>query len=276
MKLARITVYPLKSVAGTDLAASHVDPLGLRGDRRWAVIDPNGHVLTRRELPRLAMVNAVSTPDGLSLSYEGERLDVPFPAGHHRDIEILRKPLSGVEDAGNFASHFLSSALDRETRLVYFPDSAERAVSASYAPPGHFTSLTDGYPILITTTVSLAETNAELAAPVQMRRFRPNIVIDGDFAPWEEDTWRVIRIGSTILRIVKPCERCVMVTQDPDTGEQTDPKEPLATLRRIHKAANGKIIFGQNAIVEEEGEIVLGDRVEILERSRSNLLDLKR
>jgi uncharacterized protein YcbX len=64
-----------------------------------------------------------------------------------------------------------------------------------------------------------------------------------------------------------------MTTQDPMTGERTgDGREPLATLRRIHRASNGKIMFGQNAVVEQQGKMTLGDEVEILETGPTNLI----
>lgn len=275
MKLARISTYPVKSLTGTDLAAARIGPWGLEGDRRWAVVYPNGTVATRRELSDLAQLSAVETSHGISISFEGARLDVPFPEGAKVSAKVFSTVIDGVEDAGNYASHFLSSALKREVRLVFFPQTAQREVSRAYAGVGHFTALSDGYPVLLTTFASLAELNAELKSPVEMLRFRPNIVVSGDFAPWAEDTWRRIRIGSAVFRIVKPCERCVMTTQDPTTGIQTDPREPLATLGRIHRAANGKIIFGQNLVVEEEGDIVLGDEIEVLESGTSNLMDFK-
>ncbi|ATG48684.1 sulfurase [Celeribacter ethanolicus] len=276
MKLARITTYPVKSLTGSDHAAVKVQPIGIEGDRRWAVVYPNGIVATRRELPRMANLSAVCTSYGISISFEGARLDVPFPSGAPSSVKVFSCLIEGVEDAGNYASHFLSSALEREVRLVWFPETARRPVSRAYAGEGYFTAFSDGYPLLLTTMASLAELNAELAAPVEMQRFRPNVVIAGDIEPWSEDTWRVIRIGSAVFRVVKPCERCVMITQDPQTGEQTHPREPLATLGRIHRAVTGKIIFGQNLVVEEEGSIVLGDEVEVLERGPSNMLDPKR
>ncbi|WP_417263724.1 MOSC domain-containing protein [Celeribacter sp.] len=276
MKLARITTYPVKSLTGTDHAAVKVQFMGIAGDRRWAVVYPNGKVATRRELPHMAHLNAVDTETGVSISFEGSRLDVPYPSGAAVSVRVFSTQVDDVEDAGNYASHFLSSALEREVRLVYFPDHARRSVDRIYAPDGHYTALSDGFPLLLTTQASLAELNAELASPVEMRRFRPNVVIAGDIEPWSEDTWRVLRIGSTVLRIVKPCDRCVMITQDPQSGEQTHPHEPLATLRRIHRSVSGKIIFGQNMVVEEEGNMVLGDEVEILETGPSNLLDPKR
>ncbi|WP_417239976.1 MOSC domain-containing protein [Celeribacter halophilus] len=276
MKLARITTYPVKSLTGTDHASAHVQGLGLAGDRRWAVVYPDGQVATRRELPNMAHLNAVSTDWGVSISFGGSSIDVPFPSGAPVSVKVFSTQIEGVEDAGNYAAHFLSSALERGVRLVYFPDHARRPVDHSYAPEGHFTALSDGFPLLLTTEASLAALNESLEAPVTMRRFRPNLVISGEIAPWSEDTWRVVRIGSAVFRVVKPCERCVMTTQDPDTGEQTHPREPLATLGRLHRSARGKIIFGQNLIVDKEGDIALGDEVEVLETGPSNLLEPKR
>ncbi len=272
MKLARITTYPVKSISGMDLAAAQVTRWGLEGDRRWAVVYPSGVVATRRELPRLALVSAVPTPHGISLSFEGERLDVPLPERAPVSVKVFSSQIDGVQDAGNFAAHFLSCALETEVRMVYFPDDAQRRVDPRYATDPHFTALADGFPILLTTTASLDALNAALEHPVEMRRFRANLVVAGDFEPWAEDSWRVLRIGRTVMRVVKPCERCVMTTQDPSTGERRHGNEPLATLRRLHRSDRGKIIFGQNVIVEDPGEVVLGDDVEILESGPSNLL----
>ncbi len=273
MKLSRITSYPVKSLNGSDLAIASVEKMGVAGDRRWAVVHNNGKLATRRDLPALASLNAVDTDYGISISFDGERFDVPFPSDAQTEVTLFKEVISNLQDAGNYAAHFLSSALKREVRLVYFPDAAKRNVDKVYAPDGHTTGLSDGFPILLATTPSLHELNAELERPVEMRRFRPNLVVNGDFEPWAEDTWKRIKIGSVILRRVKPCERCVMILQDPLTGEQTDDREPMATLRRLHRSSIGKTIFGQNMVVEQTGTLVLGDQVEVLERAQSNLYD---
>ena len=58
--LTRITVYPLKSGAGIDLDTSDVKPCGLRGGRRWMVIDADGVCVTARERPRMMRIRARS------------------------------------------------------------------------------------------------------------------------------------------------------------------------------------------------------------------------
>jgi uncharacterized protein YcbX len=52
-----------------------------------------------------------------------------------------------------------------------------------------------------------------------------------------------------------PCARCAITTRDPDTGEEIDPYEPLRTLQRFHRARNGKAMFGQYLIPDNEGTV---------------------
>jgi len=98
---------------------------------------------------------------------------------------------------------------------------------------------------------------------VDMRRFRPNIVVEG-LAPWEEDGWRKLRIGAQYFDIVKPCSRCVLTTVDPDTGIKDTGLQPLRTLSGFRKTADG-VIFGQNAIHESPGIIHVDDSVTVIE-----------
>jgi uncharacterized protein YcbX len=61
-----------------------------------------------------------------------------------------------------------------------------------------------------------------------MLRFRPNLVIEGSEA-YAEDSWKRIRIGDVEFRVVKPCARCILTTIDPQTGERSADREPLAS-----------------------------------------------
>ena len=69
-----------------------------------------------------------------------------------------------------------------------------------------------------------------------------------------------------MLRLIRPCIRCVTTTVDQATGLAG--KEPLATLATFRRAEGG-VIFGQNAVHERGGRIRLGDPVEVLEFSAS-------
>ncbi|MFD2780939.1 MOSC domain-containing protein [Novosphingobium pokkalii] len=95
-----------------------------------------------------------------------------------------------------------------------------------------------------------------------MARFRPNLVIAGAAAAFAEDGWQGLRIGGVTLRLVKPCTRCVITTQDPETGA-ADSREPLATLRKMGRLWQRQPIFGVNAIPDGTGDVAVGDRVEL-------------
>ncbi|WP_404814087.1 MOSC domain-containing protein [Kitasatospora fiedleri] len=115
--------------------------------------------------------------------------------------------------------------------------------------------MADGFPLLLTTTASLDELNARIAADhpddprkgaaLPMERFRPNLVVSGT-APWAEDGWRRIRVGGLEFRVAKPCGRCVVTTTDQETGERRGP-EPLRALGRHHRFGQ-KLVFGQNLV----------------------------
>ena len=82
--------------------------------------------------------------------------------------------------------------------------------------------------------------------PVDVRRFRPNIVIEGaDIAFAERDWTRLTTNLGEVLPLVKPCERCVIPTRDPDTLERSP--EVMSALKEWCRI-EGRIIFGQNAI----------------------------
>jgi uncharacterized protein YcbX len=95
-----------------------------------------------------------------------------------------------------------------------------------------------------------------------MNRFRPNLVVAG-CSPYDEDTWKIIEIGSLHLHVVKPCSRCVITTIDQSTAEAG--KEPLRTLA-TYRRKEEKVFFGQNAVHVNETKIEVKDR--ILVRSR--------
>lgn len=111
---------------------------------------------------------------------------------------------------------------------------------------------------------SLRDLQQRCPAGVQVEQFRPNIVVSGATA-WEEDNWKVIRIGEVIFDVAKPCSRCIFTTVSPEKGQKHPSGEPLATLQTFRTAPdNGDVDFGLNLIARNSGVIRVGDEVEVL------------
>ena len=66
--------------------------------------------------------------------------------------------------------------------------------------------------------------------------------------------------------MAKRCDRCVLTTVDPRTGEPHPEREPLLTLSRYRRDRALGILFGVNLIPRGEGVLHAGDPVEVLER----------
>jgi len=263
LTLSEIVIYPTKSLRGVAVAEAVVEPRGLRGDRRWMVVDATELFVTQRALPRMALVEALLCEQGgLDLAAPGmSPLHVAeTAAGRVRQVTIWRDTVA-AHDGGDEAAAWLTAFLGRPCRLVQMPMSTERAVSPAYGQPGDIVSFADGYPFLLIGQASLDDLNTRLASPLPMRRFRPNLVIAGA-EPFAEDRWTRICIDDIVFRVVKPCARCTIPTVDPDAGEFAG-KEPLRTLATFRKVGS-KVLFGQNVIAEGVGMLHIGAQVKIL------------
>ncbi|MEU6400767.1 MOSC N-terminal beta barrel domain-containing protein [Streptomyces cinnamoneus] len=263
-------VHPVKSVAGTAPDEVAVEPWGLSGDRRWALIDPEGTVITQRRHPRLALASArpvgggriaVTAPDMAELVVE-----VPEP-GPLEPVSLFGKKVETVV-AARAATDWFSAFLGVPVRLVHLDDPAvRRPVDPDYALPGETVSLADGYPLLLTTLASLDALNSLIAAgdhpeegPLPMNRFRPNVVVSGAEA-WAEDGWQRLAIGDALFRGARECGRCVVTTTDQRTAERG--REPLKTLAR-HRRIGKSLAFGRLLVPLRQGTLHVGDEVRIL------------
>ncbi len=255
--------YPIKSTFGEWLTTSFVSPLGLPFDRAWMVADATGHMVTGRTDPALVQVIAQVGMDGLTLRAPGRedlfvasnQFQVPAPASVWRD-EFDAKAGSANADA------WLSEFLGKSVRLLYCGEQPNRRMRSQ---PDQALTFADGYPLLLIGQGSLDELNRRVGRELSMRRFRPNLVVAGA-GPFAEDDWKKIRIGEVVFSIEKPCERCVFTTVDPQTGEKSTDQEPLRTLAKFRKTSAG-VLFGQNMVACNAGQIERGMDVEILEIS---------
>jgi uncharacterized protein YcbX len=264
MLLTRIRVHPVKSLGGLDVRSARVEPWGLAADRRWAVIDENGRKVTARE--RNQMLGLRVEPlagGGVLLGSETSaplRVDVPtdaapIPVGVSRQGTAL--------PAGAEADEWLSTRIGQAVRLVWQPDPTVRSVSDEHGGlDGDRMSLADAGPLLLTTEASLAALNAwtdEGAPELDMLRFRPNVVVDGD-EPFAEDEWGFVTLGDVRFRVAAGCDRCMMTGIDPVTLQRG--LEPIRTLSK-YRRRDGKTWFGVLLVPQGVGEIAVGDAVSI-------------
>jgi uncharacterized protein len=268
-RITGLFLYPVKSLRGCVVPQAEMDELGLVGDRRFLVVDPQGKHLTQRSLPRMARISTRLADNRLTLSTEESgSFSVPTtsdPAAALRVVSVWNSEGLRAEDCGEKVSAWLSNFLGLTCYLVRIGPAFVRPVLKSTARPGDLVTFADAFPFLLISEASLATLNDRIVEnhgePVPMNRFRPNFVIDGCDA-FAEDSWSRVRIGQTVFRNGGPCARCIMTTTDQLTGERGhEPLKTLASFRRDPQEPSS-VNFGSNLIHESKhGRVQLGDVV---------------
>ncbi|HEU5057148.1 MAG TPA: MOSC N-terminal beta barrel domain-containing protein [Kofleriaceae bacterium] len=218
--------YPVKSMAGEPLEDSQLSWHGLAGDRRWAFVRDGQQRsgfpwLTMRERPQLARY----------------RPRFAEPGEPDRSTTLVRTPAGGELDV---VDPDLAAELGGGVRVI----KQDRGVF-------------DTFPISLITAETIAALGARVGAELDVRRFRPNLLVAaGGSGEFPEDGWvgAVLQIGGARIRIDKRDQRCVMVNIDPTTTER-DP----AILRAI--AAERDACLGVYASTVQPGRVAVGDPV---------------
>jgi uncharacterized protein YcbX len=223
--VAQLWRYPVKSMQGERLPAVEIHGDGVDGDRRWGVRDERtGRVLTGRREARLLEAAArlaaggepvIDLPDGTVVVGAGEATDTVLSDWLARPVRLVEAGVHGG-------------------RAEYFADPTDDASEAIEwtMPPERFV---DAMPLLVMTTASLrAGAALHPAGEWDVRRFRPNVLLDAAGDGWLEDDWcgRVVRIGEVDVVPQQPCIRCTMVTR-PQPGLTRD-LDIYRTLARHH------------------------------------------
>jgi uncharacterized protein len=262
--ISQLVVYPIKSCAGVPVRESLLLETGLEFDRAWMVVDADGHFLTQRELPRMALVQPqlkhfdmiLRAPGMLALHVKLDEVEGPVRVSVWND-EVA------AFDMGAVAAQWFTDFLGRPARLVRFDPDHKRPSNPKWT--GDIEALnqfSDGYPVLVISEASLAQFNEKRVlrgeAPAEMARFRPNIVLASaasadEIAPHDEDRINAMQIvtdeGTAVLKLVKPCPRCPIPNVDPVTAESSPAVGDLLQSYRKNPILDGAVTFGMNAIV---------------------------
>ena len=270
-RIARLFVYPIKSCAGIELTETLLTETGLDLDRAWMVVDEEGEFLSQREAPRMALIQPAFKRGGTEL-----QLRAPGMLALHLLVDAVEAPTRvrvwddevPAYDMGDIAAQWFTDflALNEQGlpranapkyRLVRFDPEHRRFSSLQWTggveAPNQFS---DGYPVLVLGQSALDGLNDRLRAaghgPVDIRRFRPNIVLEG-LEAHDEDRVGPLQIetadGPVVLTPVKPCPRCPIPNIDPDTARSSPEVNDTLQTYRQDARVNGALTFGMNAIV---------------------------
>lgn len=261
--VSEINIYPVKGCRGQSLQKANVTPMGIEGDREFAVL-LDGQLANQKSVPLLRCLTAQwHGKDSLLLSYPGaDDLELDVNSSKEASpIDLYSKAIA-VLDMGDEVADWLSSAFSVKLRLVKM----KKAIDW-FMPLHEFTDVheksqnkfVDTSPVLIANQNSLDELNSRINTTVSMDRFRANIVVSGLDCYLEDELPNFVFPGVT-LRRVAVCERCVVINVDLQSGLST--KEPLLTLSKYRKRENGYaggIMFGMYAAPLDNGVICVGD-----------------
>ncbi|MFG6504438.1 MOSC domain-containing protein [Microbacterium sp. P05] len=221
--------------------ASDVEPRDRGGLDYW----PKSQGLALMDFPSLARLRLAFDGATLRIS-EGERLLVAAPLDDQGRRELEEAVTAYVAATTDARRLDVEGALP--LRLV-----GDGRTSRFQDRPRGFVSLHGA--------ASVRDVDAEVSAPVDDRRFRSNIVIEGT-EPWEELGWEgSIRIGDVFFDVRQPIERCAAIMANPDTGERdarllrlltTTFGQPEATLGILLLPTHGE------GVVNVGDEIVFG------------------
>lgn len=263
LRVSALNVFPVKSLRGHGVERTALDRRGPVWDRRWMVVDDDGHFVTQRQIHRMALADVKLETQRLVLSAPGMpdlRVDLDeAQQGMPMTVQVWSSRVLAL-NAGSDAAQWLSDWLGQRLHLVFMPEATRRRVHPAYDRDGATVGFADGFPLLLIGQASLDDLNARLDSPVPMIRFRPNLVVSGAEA-FAEDDWQELRIGDVRLHVAKPCGRCAIPCIDPNSGKAS--AEPLRTLAAYRRRGRD-VLFGQNLIHRNQGEICVGDPVEVL------------
>lgn len=268
LRIRQLFVYPVKSLRGIAVQQWQATPRGLEHDRQWMLVMPNGRFVSQRQLPRMALIDTALDSDDLTLSAAGHgsiRLPLANPDAGVSFVASVWRDTCEVQEASQEASSWLNRVLQpaRPLRLVTMVADYQRR----HINPRRFDSDTlfaDAAPYLIANHNSLQRLNDELCQrglkPVDMRRFRPNLVIEGlpAFAEHHREQLRHVASGFS-FRLCDPCERCVITTIDPDSGVVAANREPFNTLRDLNPMPDNPAApaFAVNACLQANAGMTL-------------------
>ncbi|WP_255314131.1 MOSC domain-containing protein [Bacillus sp. FJAT-26390] len=228
-EINEINRFPVKSFAGERLGTCTVESYGLYGDRFCAFYDETKagweSFFTARKIPNMLAYRAMLLDDKISVQSPDGRT-----FGWNDDLlaEIQKYAKTKV----SMTSYMAPNPEDADLMSV------------------------DAASVLIITDKSLKKLEAIWGKKLDARRFRANLVVALEEDEFNEVDWigKRLLIGSSEFQVDTSCERCSLITIDPDSLERD-----ASLLKKVNEELG--LMFGVYASVKKTGQIHIGDNV---------------
>lgn len=264
IRIHQLFYHPIKSLGGISTNCLSVRKEGPLRDRQMMLVNSDGKFVTQRQKPLMSQIKVFDLGDQLKLSFNQDSIELDWPdfsgRTERKTVQVWQDELEAQVIHGE-VNNWLSELLKQDVQLVYKHEDTYRQVDLDYARKGDETGFSDGFPFLLISQASIDFLQSHLDVSISMERFRPNISVTG-YEPFEEDNWKRIAINGVEFDLVKPCSRCVIPTIDLESGEK---QKQVMQVMLEHRKRGSNVYVGQNLLHRGEGELNVGDTLEILE-----------
>ncbi len=287
--VARLWMFPVKSMRGERIEQGEFTERGLVGDRAYALVDTDtGKVVSAKSVRlfpdlfgcRAAFVEPprldgelppvrITLSDGTSVTSESSDVDRVLSAFFRRDVTLARAAPDDftidqyhpdVEDAD--PAGYRDTVVEQKLGSAFFAE-------AGLPSPVSVGSFFDLFPVSVLTTSTLDQlSELQPDSSFDERRFRMNVIVGTKEAGFVENNWigHELAIGDTVrLNVALPDPRCVMTTLAQDElPRDTDVLRALVQHNRVQVGDGGRFpCAGVYAVVQASGAVRAGDRVSL-------------
>jgi len=227
--IAALWRYPVKSMRGEALQSLAVDEKGAIGDRYFALKDSDGRLGSGKTTKRFRQIDGLL---GFSAATENDVVVIRFPDG-----QVMRADDPSLGSILTAACGMAITVESEDQDRIMHRDSA---------------------PLHLLSEASISWLRGRLPdVAIDVRRFRPNIVVATEATGLVEQEWlgHEIAIGEAlVVRAARPTVRCVMTTLP--QAELGAAPAVLRTLTELNAAS-----LGIYAEVLQPGIVRIGDEL---------------
>ena len=234
--------------------AIELDTTGIRGDRRFYVVDADDELVNAKRAPVLLTVRPAVEDGRLVFRFPDETtVEGEVRLGDRVETSFYGRPVVGRIVEGPF-NEALSELVGKPVRIARTDREGDGVDRGRMAPAS----------LVSTASLEALRAAAGVKEPVDGRRFRMTIGVDGVEAH-AEDGWigEHVRLGGAVVRVREKVGRCAVTTRDPDTGIRDLDTLGVIAEYRGDVPTGEPLPFGVWCEVVQPGPVALGDSIEV-------------